>query len=124
MWKLIFAIATSLVSGAAIAQPAMTPKQVAAFAAKARANLLEHLKDPASASFRNQFISLSEPMGEGKIVATLLCGEVNSKNSFGGYAGFARFYTIAVSPHIEKEDDEVFANMWKKMCSNKIADVK
>lgn len=34
------------------------------------------LKDPRSAEFRNQYG---------------ICGEVNAKNSFGGYTGFKRF---------------------------------
>lgn len=43
------------------------------------------LKDPASAQFRN--------LKRGKEV---LCGEVNGKNSYGGYVGFKRFITKIV----------------------------
>jgi len=39
----------------------------------------ESLKDPDSAMFRNQVDG---------------CGEVNAKNSFGGYVGYRRFYTM------------------------------
>jgi len=42
------------------------------------------LKDPDSAQFRGAFFSES---GGVKVV----CGEVNSKNSFGGMSGFQRF---------------------------------
>src|SRR5690606_1839783 len=42
----------------------------------ARELVTANLKDPDSAKFRNQ---------KG------VCGEVNAKNSFGGYAGFVRF---------------------------------
>ena len=44
----------------------------------------ERLKDPDSAKFRNTFIVRVQGQA-------LLCGEVNSKNSFGGYTGFTRF---------------------------------
>lgn len=40
------------------------------------------LKDPASAQFRNV------KYNNGK---ASVCGEINSKNSFGGYTGFGRF---------------------------------
>lgn len=39
------------------------------------------LKDPDSAEFRNVFVSSKYAV----------CGEVNAKNSFGGYTGFVRF---------------------------------
>jgi len=48
---------------------------------KAREPLFSYLKDPASAQFRKERIT---PAGA-------LCGEVNSKNSMGGYVGFKRF---------------------------------
>lgn len=44
----------------------------------------QSLRDPLSAQFQNLRIS-----GSGKA----LCGEVNAKNGFGGYAGFAEFVT-------------------------------
>ncbi len=47
------------------------------------------LKDPSSAQFRNiRGYSFSGP-GGGYVV----CGEVNGKNSFGGYTGFQPFRT-------------------------------
>ena len=42
------------------------------------------LKDPESVQFRNAFVSNA-------IGAPVVCGEVNAKNSFGGYMGFQRF---------------------------------
>jgi hypothetical protein len=48
---------------------------------KARAPLMTYLKDPASAQFRNERI----------VPSGALCGEVNSKNSMGGYVGFKRY---------------------------------
>ena len=48
---------------------------------KSKQMVLSKLKDPESARFRNQ--KIIEFRG-GK----LLCGEVNAKNSYGGYVGF------------------------------------
>ena len=45
----------------------------------------EELKDPFSAVFRNEDIYLD--VGGNKTV----CGEVNSKNSFGAYTGFQKY---------------------------------
>ena len=46
-------------------------------------SLAEHMKDPDSVKFRNLITSES---------GSVLCGEVNAKNSYGGYVGFKRFY--------------------------------
>ncbi|MBC3934078.1 SCO family protein [Undibacterium sp. CY7W] len=45
--------------------------------------LISNLKDPESVQFRNEVFN---EYG--------VCGEVNAKNSFGGYVGFKRFYSI------------------------------
>jgi len=42
------------------------------------------LKDPESATFKNARVYYNGG-------ATVVCGEVNSRNSFGGMAGFQRF---------------------------------
>lgn len=42
----------------------------------------ERLRDPASAQYRN-FVAYAIGQGE-----TLVCGELNAKNGFGGYVGF------------------------------------
>ncbi|MFD2755983.1 hypothetical protein [Comamonas terrae] len=71
----------------------------------ARERLAKQLKDPDSAQFRNQ---------KG------FCGEVNAKNSFGGYIGFKRF--IAGGENlIFMEDDKrleagAFQAAWEKFC--------
>jgi hypothetical protein len=52
----------------------------------AQALVADSLKDPASAQFRGV---------ESFILSTgdrVVCGEVNAKNSYGGYAGFSPFY--------------------------------
>lgn len=59
-----------------------------AFMTSAKKAIAEQLKDPDSAQFKNlrvvQFAS-----------GALVCGEVNAKNSFGGYSGFQRFIANA-----------------------------
>ncbi|RKG40717.1 hypothetical protein [Acinetobacter sp. WCHAc060007] len=63
------------------------------------------LKDPSSAEFRNM---------------NGLCGEVNSKNSFGGYGGYKRFIGTPDLTIIEGENAEIdqatFDEVWQKMC--------
>ena len=47
------------------------------------------LKDPGSAQFRNiRGIQATAETGKS---ATYICGEVNARNSFGGYVGFTPF---------------------------------
>lgn len=51
----------------------------------AKTAIEDDLRDPASARYRNLS---AYNIGAGE---TLLCGEVNAKNGFGGYAGFGVF---------------------------------
>lgn len=65
----------------------------------------EQLKDPSSSEFRN---------------VKGVCGEVNAKNSYGGYTGFKRFIVINNSAVFESnsEDDSLpFALNWMAFCS-------
>lgn len=55
-------------------------------APKLRAGLLTSLVDPHSAQFRSERVA-----GGG----TVICGEFNSKNRLGGYAGFRRYISTA-----------------------------
>ncbi|MDX9707138.1 MAG: hypothetical protein RBT86_06110 [Azospira sp.] len=54
------------------------------------------MKDPDSAQFRNVRIQL-HAMSEDKII----CGEVNGKNSYGGYVGFVKFIASPENNHIQ-----------------------
>ena len=84
----------------------------------AKGALTQTFKDPTTAQYRGLFIS-------GKALP-VLCGEVNAKNSYGGYIGFRRFYASgkpmlnAVEP---VRDASVFEGMWPSMCGEKVADV-
>jgi hypothetical protein len=63
------------------------------------------LKDPSSAEFRNQHG---------------LCGEVNARNSFGGYGGFRRFVVISESLVMTESDmpPDAFAQLWASGCKH------
>lgn len=67
----------------------------------------EQLKDPDSAQFKDV---------KGK------CGEVNAKNSYGGYTGFKRFYVSNDVAILENQDDEnilPFELGWQAHCEIK-----
>jgi hypothetical protein len=57
----------------------------------AKADVRGKLKDPDSANFRNLTIHSGADPKDGTLY---VCGEVNSKNSYGGYAGFMPFYSM------------------------------
>ena len=52
-------------------------------------SLTDTLKDPDSAKFRNVRMKKYDDMH-------IICGEVNAKNSYGGYTGYKKF---AAAPH-------------------------
>jgi hypothetical protein len=69
--------------------------------------LKRSLKDVDSAKFRDVFLS-KDPKG-----IIWVCGEVNSKNSYGAYAGFERFIGMTMVDGAE--------NTWTMYCGNKIS---
>ncbi|EDQ05440.1 hypothetical protein DSM14862_02424 [Sulfitobacter indolifex] len=50
-----------------------------------RTTVSENLRDPSSAEIRNVYKTVNG-------TDDLICGEVNGKNAYGGYAGFTKFY--------------------------------
>lgn len=88
------------------------------FIVEAKAAVTAAFKDPASAQFQSLFIS-------GRALP-VLCGEINAKNSYGGYVGFRRFYSTGQASLTEVEnprDRFVFERMWPSMCGEKVTDV-
>jgi hypothetical protein len=85
-----------------------------AWIAKGQEAVASTLKDPSSAQFRKVFFHMAKI--EGKNVP-MSCGEVNSKNSFGGYNGYQR-YISAGTPDLSYLEEEVadFGKAWKLMC--------
>lgn len=64
----------------------------AALIEQGQQQVLERLRDPGSAQFRNLRIG-SLRSEEGSVIRSV-CGEVNSRNGFGGYVGFQPFATV------------------------------
>jgi len=76
----------------------------------------EILKDPDSAKFRNVGVIIPKVLDTEK--SGVVCGEVNSKNSFGGYVGFTNFVVIAGLPAIDDRSSG-FVHLWNKQCAHK-----
>lgn len=70
-------------------KPTVPPKPdpVVELVARAKTKVAEDLKDPQSTQFRNVFVSDQKS----KNFDAVVCGEFNSKNGFGAYAGFLPF---------------------------------
>ena len=129
MFKRLFAVGLLLVSGASMAQKQvdcskMTPGQVrlvddiettckkaAKPTAKDAADLIKKastdakrmiadtFKDPDSVKFRDLRISKD---------GAFVCGELNAKNSYGGYVGYTRFYSLWAVGLVHTEGSATF----------------
>lgn len=79
---------------------------------KGKESVLAKLKDPKSAEFKEVYFF------RGADNTPMTCGQVNSKNSFGGYVGFQRFVS-AGSVELTYLQNEVadFSNLWNKLCT-------
>lgn len=84
-----------------------------AWIGKGKNAVLSKLKDPDSATFKDTYFF------QGKDNAPMTCGQVNSKNSFGGFVGFQRFVS-AGSTELTFLETEVadFEAVWSRYCSN------
>lgn len=67
------------------------------------------LKDPGSAEFKESFFVMWKN-------TPVVCGQVNSKNSMGGYGGFQRFVASGASISYLEEEVADFHNVWNEMC--------
>lgn len=110
-WIVIVAILVALMAGVVIGMPKSTspsPEKSAQIKAieqqtQSRIALQGYLKDPVTAQIRNHKGS---------------CGEVNSKNSFGGYTGFKRFIASPAIVAVEGESmaSSDFQKAWSQVC--------
>lgn len=91
--------------------PVNTAQQDSLWKIKAEEDVRASLKDGGSAEFRGVYISRREG-------APFVCGEVNSKNSFGGYGGFQRFiYAGSLGAVLEEQvEDGGMDEVWRKFC--------
>lgn len=74
--------------------------------------LTRMLKDPGAAQFRDERLTA---------FGAALCGEVNSKNSFGAYGGFKRFVVVKpVGAYLDGEGGDfaqaMFTSNWNTHC--------
>ena len=84
----------------------------------AKYQVLKVLKDPDSAQFRD--MTVVAPTKINKNQTGIVCGEVNSKNSFGGYTGFHPFIVISAIPMVQGEDNySTFRRLWNRECASK-----
>lgn len=97
------------------------------------------LKDPDSAKFQNVNTFFDEfilDSGNSAITRAAICGQVNSKNSYGGYAGFNNFIVdmpfhtgkgsynqelleVFIDDKIDKRNHAKFTKNYQKSCRNK-----
>lgn len=84
---------------------------------KAKQGVKEQMKDPSSVQFRNV-----HGYKKGGNDAVLICGEVNAKNSFGGYTGFHYFTYLSGHLFVNKPADgctfceNPFNEYWNEAC--------
>lgn len=80
---------------------------------KSKDSVLSRLKDPESAKFRNVYFNI------GKEGVPLACGEVNSKNSYGGYTGFTHFVSAGKDElTFLEQGTKDFHKLWNRFCAN------
>jgi hypothetical protein len=81
-----------------------------AWIAKAKDAIKDRLKDPRSAEFKRLVVSRTGGV-------PVVCGEVSSKNSFGGRNGFQRVVSAA-RPDLTFLEEEVgdMDSVWRKFC--------
>ncbi len=77
-----------------------------------RAQVLASLKDAPSARFGPMELRRSDDPP-----AVSLCGQVNSKNSYGGYVGFGGFVSTSTGLVMFENSEPGFAAMWNVWCS-------
>jgi hypothetical protein len=75
--------------------PDVAPSNLEQFMDDGMLHYMERLKDPDSAKFRNVYV-LEIASKDGKPLCYAVCGQVNAKNSYGGYNGFGWFISVRV----------------------------
>jgi hypothetical protein len=72
------------------------------------------LREPSSATYRNVIVTRN-PVTAGLFT---FCGEVNSKNGFGGYSGFEPF--VVIGRNVDFASSSEFADHFKTYCSGAV----
>ncbi len=81
----------------------------------AKTSIADRFKDPGAVQFRNVVA-----YGKNKpLEISIICGQVNGKNSYGAYVGFRRFVSNG-GASVEVEDNEnarSIERMWSNTCT-------
>jgi hypothetical protein len=110
MWLLVLLAGST----AAVLMAAPVAKK-SHLSATLESELRDHLRDPGSAQFRGEFLSLSDNQAE---PVKSLCGELNAKNGMGGYTGFAHFIISETGVVVlEQSQPSGFAAVWATWCA-------
>ncbi len=76
---------------------------------KSKRSVFSLMKDPDSTKFKNVFFNQTKKGG------AVICGNYDSKNSFGAYSGFKRFISNGTTTFIEEKDTNI-ADIWVETC--------
>lgn len=105
------------VRAAAVVAAKMTPERLALRKSLAnRDNMLNHVKERLKDPFTVQFQKVTDGLMEEAVLPNgakigsfyEMCGEINAKNSYGGYIGFKPFVAVAF-----EEKGEVTYGFWE-----------
>lgn len=109
----LFAIASAAFAGPEDAYDKTTDAKKIAWMQKGMEAVKAKLKDPKSSQFRRVYFHKSADQ------IPITCGEVNSKNGFGGYGGFQKFVSGGKTDLTFLEDEiEDFATVWNRFCQS------
>lgn len=110
----VFGVVAAIAAAPALAQ------DYSKFVASAKHELTSEFKDPDAALFRGAAVY---QQAGGKDL--YLCGDVNAKNSFGAYIGYAPFFARPGHAAIkEGKDDSLFDALKIGACHKRLATVK
>lgn len=114
MRQLTFLFTLAIVAGSAYAAPKESAKEKKArdqreaqMIAAAKKGIAYTLVDPDSANFREVFVAPNE---------VAVCGQINAKNSLGGYAGFRRFIYSPAKQGIDGDGCYFVEARWQSRC--------
>ncbi|MDP9653347.1 UNVERIFIED_ORG: hypothetical protein J2W87_001256 [Pseudomonas putida] len=77
---------------------------------KAQELVKDRLKDPDAAQFRGLY---PNTLPNGGVV---ICGEVNSKNKYGGYEGYQKFFSTGTFVRFREDAPSTFDGVYKMVC--------
>jgi hypothetical protein len=97
--------------GADLSRAMLTGMALKAALPLAHEKLSYHLRDPESARFRDEFLGNKA-----------VCGEINTRNGFGGMVGFKRYLVTLDWSYVAIDDPEIpnFQVLWERACAKRL----